>query len=283
MSEHLPGTIVATIRSLAPSLLPAENAVAQVFLSHSEHIVELSSTQVAELAGASRATVVRTCQSLGFSGYQQLRVLLARDAGLTASTPEPSEGAAGIVAHTFAQVASAVPSMTALLDPEAVAQAVRLLARARRVLISGNGLSASLAVDTAARLSAIGRPAEAPSDAIAQQISARLMGAEDLVVIVSGSGANEASLKVASAGLAAGATVIVVTSFARSPLASMASTLLIAGMADLSFADEVTVTTRIPHLILVEGLIAAVAAEMGTDAVTARNLALDVVSNNLAE
>ena len=78
---HAPGKVLATIRSLLPSLLPAEQAVASVLLERAAQVVELSSQQVAELSGASRATVVRTCQSLGFTGYQQLRVLIARDAG----------------------------------------------------------------------------------------------------------------------------------------------------------------------------------------------------------
>lgn len=70
MVEHAPGQVVAHIRSSLPSLLPAEQAVPAVFLAHTQKIVEFSSQQVAELAGASRATVVRTCQSLKYSGYQ---------------------------------------------------------------------------------------------------------------------------------------------------------------------------------------------------------------------
>lgn len=77
MVEHAPGQVVAHIRSSLPSLLPAEQAVPAVFLAHTQKIVEFSSQQVAELAGASRATVVRTCQSLKYSGYQYLRVLPA--------------------------------------------------------------------------------------------------------------------------------------------------------------------------------------------------------------
>ncbi|MEV8144123.1 MurR/RpiR family transcriptional regulator [Specibacter sp. NPDC078709] len=284
MIEHAPGQVVAHIRSARPSLLPAEQAVAAVFLAHTQKIVELSSQQVADLAGASRATVVRTCQSLGFSGYQQLRVLLARDAGYASTDQRPKVvGAAGMVADTFVQVGQAVATMAALLDPDAVTGSVKAMAQAGRMLVVGNGLSAPLATDMASRLSAIGRPAESSLDVIGQQISARLLAPSDLLLIISGSGANSSSLRVAQAAKDAGATLVAITAFARSPLAAKANFSLVVGMGDLSFREEVTVTSRIPQTILMEGLIAALSEELGEKAKAAKALALEVISGNLDE
>ena len=284
MIEHAPGQVVAHIRSARPSLLPAEQAVAAVFLEHTQKIVELSSQQVADLAGASRATVVRTCQSLGFSGYQQLRVLLARDAGYASTDQRPTVvGAAGMVADTFLQVGQAVATMAALLDPDAVTGSVKAMAQAGRMLVVGNGLSAALAADMASRLTAIGRPAESSLDVIGQQISARLLAPSDLLLIISGSGANSSSLRVAQAAKDAGATLVAITAFARSPLAALADFSLVVGMGDLSFREEVTVTSRIPQTILMEGLIAALSEELGEKATAAKALALEVISGNLDE
>lgn len=284
MIENSPGQVLAHIRSVQPSLLPAEQAVAAALLQYAEQIVELTSAQLAELAGASRATVVRTCQSLGYSGYQQLRVLLARDAGYSPShSRKAAVGAGGIVADTFAQVAQAVSSMTALLDSEAVASSVTAIASARRVLIAGNGLSAHLAQDMSARLGSIGVLADSPIDVMGQQIAARLLKPGDVLVVISGSGANSASLRVAKAASDARATLIAVTAFTRSPLAGLANHCLVVGMGDLSFRDEVTVTSRIPQTILMEGLIAAVTQELGSSAAAAKALALEVISANLSE
>ncbi|GAB3391628.1 MurR/RpiR family transcriptional regulator [Humibacter soli] len=287
MTAAKPGEVMATIRSLMPSLLPTERAVAQVLLSRSNEIVELSSQQVADLAGASRATVVRTCQSLGFSGYQQLRVLLARDAGYqpadTEVAPPVMDGAAGIVAETFRHVQASVNGMLALLDDAEVARAVDVLASADRVVVVGNGLSAPLAQDAAGRLTSIGRPAEAPMDVIGQQITARLLGPGDAVLLFSGSGANASTQRVAEAATAGGATVIAVTAFARSPLTRIAGITLVVTMPDLTFRDEITLTSRLPQAILVEGLIAALTHALGDRAQRAKALALDAISDNLVE
>lgn len=285
---HAPGQILATIRAVLPSMLPAEQAVAAVLLERADQIIELSSQQVAELAGASRATVVRSCQSLGFSGYQQLRVLLARDAGYSAAanaTPatDHESGSSSIVNSSFAQVREAVTSMTALLKADDVERATQLLSAARRVVVAGNGLSAALAMDTSARLTAIGRAAEFQLDGIGQQIGARLLTEEDVLLVISGSGANSASLKVAQAARLAGATVLAITAFARTPLAALAELNLVVGMPELTFREEVTVTTRIPQTILVEALVSAVAAELGPIASQAKTKALEVIGENLAE
>jgi RpiR family carbohydrate utilization transcriptional regulator len=284
MNDRRPGEVIATIRSLLPSLLPTEQIVAAVLLERSSEIVELSSQQVAELAGASRATVVRTCQSLGFTGYQQLRVLLARDAGYRpAETAAAPDGAAGVVAQTFTHIAGRVNDMLALLDADAVERAVEAIAVARRVVVIGNGLSAPLALDAAARLTSIGRAAEAPLDVIGQQITARLLSPEDAVLVISGSGSNASTLRTVGAASAAHAQVIAVTAFARSPIAQAADISLVVTMPDLTFRDEITLASRLPQAILIEGLVAAVTQRLGESATTAKGLALDAISDNLAE
>lgn len=286
MTPTKPGEVMATIRSLMPSLLPTERAVAAVLLERSADIVELSSQQIADAAGASRATVVRTCQSLGFTGYQQLRVLLARDAAYS-SVPEPTSGHASdtaeIVSETFRHVARGVENMTALLDDNELKRAVDALGGATRVVVSGNGLSAPLALDASARFSSIGRAAEAPLDVIGQQITARLLGENDVLLAISGSGSNAATVRIATAARDAGARVVAITAFARSPLTQLADISLVVTMPDLTFREEITLASRLPQAILIEGLVAALTHRLGDVAVRAKALALDAISENLAE
>lgn len=289
MTPMHPGEVTATIRALFASLQPAEQAVATILLERSAEVVELSSQQVAEAAGASRATVVRTCQSLGFRGYQQLRVLLARDLGYqfaNASIERPAgepETAADVISEAFRHVASTVSGMTILLSSAAVNQAVEILAKANRVVVIANGLSAPLAANAAARLTTIGRSVDAPADAMYQQITARLLKPQDAVVVISSSGSNAASVSAAAAAQAAGARVIAVTSFDRTALTALADVQLVVTMPDLTFRDEIVVTSRVPQTILIEALVAAVMRRIGPSAIAAKALALDAVSDNLAE
>lgn len=285
MSAAAPGGVTAHIRSVLSALLPAEQAVAELMLRKPEAVIEMSSQQVAEEAGASRATVVRTCQSLGFTGYQQLRVMLARDLGTAqpaGPTTEPATPAAAVRA-SFDGVRDSLPAMTALLDDGELGRAIEVLATAPRVLVCGNGLSAPLAQLCAQRLAALGAVADAPTDGIAQQVAARHLSERDALLVVSGSGANETTMRVVAAAHGTDAAVVLVTAFGRSPLTASADVSLVVGMRDPTFRDELTVTTRIPQFILLEGLVAGVAHRLGAAAAEAHAATMTVVSENLAE
>jgi DNA-binding MurR/RpiR family transcriptional regulator len=283
-----PGEVMARIRALGPSLLPAERAVADLFLERPAEVIEMSSQQVGLAAGASRATVVRACQSLGYSGYQQLRVMLARDLGATAVPASGrSDGTTGTVADVvldaFDAVGASLPAMTALLDAQAVIRVVQALADAGQVIAVGNGLSRPLAELAAQRLVAIGVTASAPVDPILQQVAARHLAPTDVLLVISGSGANATTVGAARAARAAGATVLLVTAFARSALTGLADESMVVGMRDTTFRNELAVTTRIPQFILVEALIAAVARQRGEAAEAAHALTVSILSENLAE
>jgi DNA-binding MurR/RpiR family transcriptional regulator len=120
-------------------------------------------------------------------------------------------------------------------------------------------------------------------DVIGQQITARLLSDADVLLVISGSGSNASTLRVADAAVAAGASVIALTAFARSPLTQLAGINLVVTMPDLTFRDEITLASRLPQAILVEGLVAALTQRLGAAAARAKTLALDVISDNLAE
>ncbi|MBT1180003.1 MurR/RpiR family transcriptional regulator [Bifidobacterium vespertilionis] len=75
--ESMP--VRSRILSMLPSLQAAERRVAEFLLQHAQDGGDLTVSAVAAGSGASAGTVVRTCKSLGYRGYQQVRVLLARD------------------------------------------------------------------------------------------------------------------------------------------------------------------------------------------------------------
>lgn len=264
---------VARIQTLLPALQPSERRVAEVFLARPGWTTEASSSDVGAAAGVSRATVVRTCQRLGFTGYPQLRVQLARDLGVDRDG-EPAEGAFRAFYRT---VADSLDVLTALLDDASVERAVTLLGGARRILVAGNGLSAPVAAEAAMRLTAIGRPADAPPDHLTQQIRARLLGGEDACLIVSGTGSTGTSLRVAEAARAAGAPVVVLTAFARSPLAELATVALVSALRRTPSSDEASGSLRVPQTLLVNALVQAIVARDPDAAAAARARLLEVV------
>lgn len=281
-SPSTPPTV--RIAAVLNTLQPAERRVADLIVQSPDAVVEWTAQELADRAGVGRATVVRACQSVGYRGYPQLRVALAAEHGGSADGDiDHGPGVLGRMRSEIDRLASSLPALASLLDADVVSDAVRRAAHARRLLVLANGLSSPIANDLAMRLTAAGRSAEFIADAIAQQIAARHLTADDVCLVVSGSGANEASLRVAAAAARGGATVIALTSFATSALTDIASLSLVIAPSGVSFRDELEHTSRVAYLVFTEVFAAAVTAERGDDAVQARAHALEVVSDNLGE
>lgn len=276
------GSVPALIRAGLPDLNPSERRVAEVFVDRPEWTIEASAQEIADAAGTSRATVVRTAQRLGFTGYPQLRVLLARDIGLTSDRAESRpdhapDDAVGVFRAFLHDVAVTTTDALALLDGDAVRRVVDMLADAEHVLIVGNGLSLPVATEMAMRLNAIGRYSEAPSDHVEQGVRARRLGARDVCVLVSGSGSTRPTLAVGRAATRAGAAVVVLTASAASPLAELATEALVVGLGAPSFRDDITRTSRLPQAIVAGGLVRALSERDPEAARQAQARMLDVI------
>src|SRR5262245_65696140 len=79
VTDRSPTTVRA--RGLLPSLSPAEQRVAQVIIDEAATAARLTISDLAARAGSSETTVIRFCRAMGFSGYPELRLTLAAEAG----------------------------------------------------------------------------------------------------------------------------------------------------------------------------------------------------------
>jgi DNA-binding MurR/RpiR family transcriptional regulator len=251
----LDSTVMARLRAALPGLGPSERRVAQVILARPAAVTEWSTAELAQAAETSPATVVRACQTLGFRGFQHLRLEIARAAPIDR---EPSQSAHPLT-RIFADAADAITIGRDSVDTAGIDAAVDALAAARRLVLVGTGFSAPPLQDAAMRFATIGRPVEAPSDVLGQQFAAHSLTAEDVCLTVSYSGANTHTLRACRAAKEGGATVIAITSFARSPLTQLADIALVTG--PLARAHDIDpFLSRLSHLLVLHTLHSALAA-----------------------
>src|SRR4051794_15232600 len=79
--DATPLSTVVRVRSLLPSLPPAERRVAQRVIDDPEGVANSTITELAQTCGTSETTVIRFCRAIGFHGYPELRLTLATEAG----------------------------------------------------------------------------------------------------------------------------------------------------------------------------------------------------------
>src|SRR6516162_9112635 len=71
--------IHARIRAEVPDLPPKARQIARLVVERSENVIHMSITEVAEACQVSEGSIVSFCQRFGARGFQELKILLARD------------------------------------------------------------------------------------------------------------------------------------------------------------------------------------------------------------
>lgn len=255
------------IESLIPSLVPSEQRVARAFVDPGIDVSLMSAADVAALASTSAATVIRTCQSLGFKGFQHLRLLLLRDRTMGPSQQRlevsSGEGATrGWLPSLFRMAGESLSNVLGPLDFDELERAVSAIANGGRLLIVGNGGSAPIAQMSSLEFVGIGRANEAPVDAVHQQLTARSLGAGDVCLCISGSGANSVTLRAAEAASRTEATVIGLSGFQRSRLDEYTDLSLVCTSPASAWANGL-IAGNVAHFLFVGALAIAVAAAKG--------------------
>ncbi len=115
----VPGCFVR-IQGSYVSLRAAEQRVADFILKNAEELIYLTVTELAERTQTSESTVVRLCQKIGYKGYQEFKIVLARD--LVEPTDaiyeriEESDASSAIKTKVFAANAQALQDTLEVLD-----------------------------------------------------------------------------------------------------------------------------------------------------------------------
>ncbi len=242
----------ALLQSLVPSLVPSERRVVQACIDEPDRVASMSVAELASRAGVSPATVVRACQRLGFEGYQQLKELLIRDAAVADETGSPAQHRHP-VERVFERAIAGIQGALGALDLEAFDGAAREIRESSRLLIVGNGASLAAAQSIGLHFLTSGKVCENPVDIISQHVAAKLLKPGDVCLAVSDSGMNNFTLRSAQLAAEAGATVVAITSYAKSELAEIARFPLVAG-ADFHRWNDETVTGNIVQMLLLSAL-----------------------------
>jgi RpiR family carbohydrate utilization transcriptional regulator len=253
---------LARIKGILPSLFPAEQRVAEFILNNPEAIIHLSITEVAEESEVSESTVVRFCQNLGYSGYHELKITLARDL----VTPvhqihqdiEQGDSIVQVIDKVFRADIQALYDTERIIDPEEMERAVEAISSCRRIELFAVGNSLPIALDAEYRFIRIGLPCIVYRDAGTQAMSASLMRKRDVGLGISHSGSSKDTVEAMRLAHEAGATTICITNYSKSPIIQVSDIKLFTTSRETTFRDE-AMASRIAQLAIVDALFVGVA------------------------
>jgi len=252
------------IRSRYQQLHAAEQSVARVVLDRPDLTVTATVGVLARRANVARATVIRFCQGVGYTGFLELRHHLAGDLAATidqiheeiTQADDPVTIARKIlIAHR-----TALEETLFALDSDAVRAAVEALTSAKSIDIYGIGSSGPLAVDAFYRLFRIGMPVSAFTDSHMMSVAAARLGPGDVALAISHTGSTRETLEAVTEAKRAGATILCITSHSDSSIGQAADICLVTRCQETAFRRE-AMSSRIAQLSMVDALYAAVAVQ----------------------
>lgn len=220
------------LRAKRDSLTKSGAIVADYLMQHAEDAQYLSISSLANECGVAEATIFRFCRSLGFQGYNEMKIALAKATGTatpTAAKLEPGTDTQLLITHAYNTAVEALNGTRSMLDAEAIDRAATLLQRARQVYFFGQGGSQVLAGDIWARFSMLSTKFRTAGDSHMQAITASLMGPEDVILFISYSGCTRDMMDTLHLAKENGSKVILVTHYADAPGAVLADVVLLCG------------------------------------------------------
>ena len=263
---NLNANLLQRLRERLDSLPAAQRSVAQCMLDDPAAAVAATVEQLAQQAGVSMPTIVRTCRSFGYDSVREFMLALAQDLAVRGSYLHRSvlaEDSAGDVASKI--VHAAVSSLTELgrnIDVEAIDQVAMRLATARRIdCYSVGAASTFMAGELQSRLFRLGRTANAIFDAHQQLVSASTLGPEGVAFVISHVGRMPYTLEAARFARSQGATVVALTQ-PGTPLAEIADHLLAVSVPQ-DAVMRVGTEAYLAHLVVIEILMVRLAQKLG--------------------
>jgi DNA-binding MurR/RpiR family transcriptional regulator len=209
---------------LLDDMTDSEKRVGSYFMEHPD-AAQQSIGELIDGSGLGYGTVIRFCQKLGCRGFQEFKVLMARDA-ITRRTSKPSEEA-GAYREIVQRLNEDIARTAQNLDSREIERAAEALCKASRVLCIGVASSAPLALSLDWKIKRFGIVSSFVSDGYVMAVEASLLRKDAVLVAVSSSGATKDIVSAARLAREGGATVIAVTNFTKAPLVETAGIRLI--------------------------------------------------------
>lgn len=209
----------ARLQTVYNGLTGSERKAAAYF-SANLRAAYLSINDVVADSGLGYGTIMRFCRKLGCAGFQDFKVLLAREMG-NGSRAAPA-GGRDWIAQYGSKIQTELAETAKLIDRRLVRNVAEALNRADRVLVAGIAGSEATAIAFDYRLSRLGIRSQAVCEGYTLCIRAACLAPGDVLVAVSFSGATKDILAAARIARERGATVVSLTNFVHAPLVELA-------------------------------------------------------------
>jgi DNA-binding MurR/RpiR family transcriptional regulator len=246
------------------SLTGSLQKIALYILSHPSKAIDRTAAELSGDINVSEASIIRFCQAMGFKGYSDFKIRLAKGLGADNSEPVPSginrtDSSWEVVSKVMQGEYEDIKFTLEMLDKETVLMILDMICYANRIAFFGVGSSAIVANNAKEHFLHYGKNAQAELESMSQIVLANTLRANDLAFAISISGQSKLPVQALQIAKENGAKTICLTQNPKSSLAKYSDCVLIAFRKSQSL-DDLGTSSRIVHTAIVDAIAVAYAA-----------------------
>ncbi|GEK34539.1 MurR/RpiR family transcriptional regulator [Kurthia sibirica] len=252
----MPHSTFRKIQSTYPRLSKTDQLIADYITANDQQVVHMTISEVATQLAVADATIFRFCKRIGYNGFQDLKIALAKEKKPIQSIHDEiseQDDEFTIAQKVFQSNIQTLQNTLTLLTQDTMTVAINALNDSKRIYFFGLGGSAIIAMDGYHKFMRTNKPAFAFIDSHFQLMSASQLTKDDIAVIISHSGKNKDTLQILMTAKEAGAKTIAITSFPRSPIATKADITLLTSSEETEYRSE-ALASRIAQLSIIDAL-----------------------------
>lgn len=248
---------ISKIKSVYSELYAKGQQIATVILKDPNKVIYQSIKELAAECGTSESSIVRFCKTIGYSGYNELKLELAKctfeieTVNELLSEAKPSQSTIeNITRGLFTDTSTLLQNLLSTLDYCVIGDIISTILNAKVLYVNGYMYSGQIAFTFCERMKALGIPSLLAWNSISMKQNSIMIDNASAALFLSHSGASKDSVENAIECKKNGAKVIVLTTSAISPLAKEADILLTIPLFSNSIFEFYFPTETVFHLIL---------------------------------
>jgi|SRR5699024_5604665 len=212
-----------------------------------EKIIYQSLTEIANACEVGEATALRFCRKLGYKGYQEFKLSIAREM----SYHEKTNNDETYIEKVKNSTVKTIENTYQLVQSQSLQEAIDNIFYAQSVVVYGVSSSGIAGLDMQNRLMRIGLNIEAIIDPHNQMIRSNSVTEKTVVVAISLTGSTKDVVDAIQTSKKNGATIISITNYTESPLTEFSDIVLLTSAKENPL-DSGSLTSKISQLYVID-------------------------------
>ena len=234
------------IESCYPSLSKSERKVAEYILLEKGNILYETLQEISKKISVGEATILRCVRKIGFNGFQDLKLQIAKD-----DKPLDETSHENYIDSIAANMTKTILNTKNVLDINQLNLAIELIQNSNKLLFYGVGASGLAAKEAQSRFIRMGKTGISITDSHFQLMYSSACEENDVIVAFSLSGHTKDIIESLTVAKKQNTKIIAITNFYLSPVAQLADCVLItAGKENL--LDGGSLTSKISQLYIID-------------------------------